>query len=159
MLDEPDYSRVLELISTCDDPAKLQKFIENAARKNVQEVRDAAVIRLTSLTPENRPGTLEYDFWRTLKAYERALREQGKPNVRLLKSREKVASQGVEKTLTDWATLKLHKWVFDYLVQNGMSDLTGESVILRHADRFDDITIVAAKARLNLETSIELQSV
>jgi len=152
MLDEPNYSKILGVISTCKSTAKLYNFIDNAERKNVPIVLEAAIRRLASLVPDYAIGSFEYDFWKTLRTYELVLREDGQTNARLFKTREKVECEGIEKVLSDWAMLKLNQWVFDHLIEKGMSDLTGESVILRHKERFAEDVIEAATQRLNLKS-------
>lgn len=149
MLEDQDYTKILDLISTCQSTAKLNNFIKNAERKNVAVVRDAAIRQLASLIPDYKPGTLEYDFWKVLRTYELVLKEGGKDHVRLYKTREKVESQGVEKTLSDWTNLQLHQTVFETLLKRNMGDLTAESIIFKYSNKFDQEIVDAAQGRLD----------
>lgn len=143
-----EYTRILTLINNCDDPEKLEIFIQNARRKNVAEVRDAAMLRLASILPAFPEGSLEYDFWRTLCLYEITLSGKRRTKVRLNKTRAKVESSGLVQTLSDWTEKGLHRWIFNQLITDGMMDYTGEAVILRHSKTFSPKTRAAARKRL-----------
>jgi len=152
MTDTIDYTKVLETIATCKDVSKLNNYIDNATRKNVSIVREAAMRQLESLTPNHEVGTLEHDFWKTIKTYERVLREDEKTTVSLFKTRKKAETEGIEKTLSEWVLNKSHGWVFNTLVELGKPELTGESVVLRYSDRFEEAVIEAATGRLDTVT-------
>lgn len=149
MTDTIDYTKVLETIATCKDASKLNNYIDNATRKNVSIVREAAMRQLESLTPNHEAGTLEHDFWKTIKTYERLLREDEKTTVSLFKTRKKAETEGIEKTLSEWVLNKSHGWVFNTLAEMGKSELTGESVVLRYQKHFDEAVVEAAMERLN----------
>lgn len=149
MADPIDYTKILETIAACKDVSKLNNYIDNATRKNVSIVREAAIRQLASLIPNYEPGTLEFDFWKTVKTYELVLREDEKTTVNLFKTRKKAEAKGIEITLSEWVLNKSHGWVFNTLVEMGKPELTGESVVLRYADRFDEAIVEAATERLN----------
>lgn len=149
MTDPIDYTKILETISTCKDASKLNNYIDNAVRKNAPIVRDAAMRQLASLAPKYEQGTLEHDFWKTIKTYELVLREDEKTTVNLFKTRKKAETEGIEKTLSDWVVNKSHSWVFNSLVEIGKPGLTGESVVLRYQKHFDEAVVEAAQERLN----------
>ena len=149
MAKQDDYSRVVKTIAACEDIDKLNNFLENAIRKNVPEVRDAAVQKLASLMPNFEPGTLEHDFWKTIKTYELVLREDEKTTVHLFRTRKKAAVEGIEKTMSDWVLHKAHGWVFDALIEIGKPEMTAESVVLRYPERFDEAVIDVAMERLD----------
>lgn len=148
MTDTIDYTKVLETIATCKDVSKLNNYIDNATRKNVAIVREAAMRQLESLTPNHETGTLEHDFWKTIRTYERVLHEDEKTTVSLFKTRKEAETEGIEKTLSEWVLNKSHGWVFNILVELGKPELTGESVVLRHPDKFEESIIEAAHERL-----------
>lgn len=145
---ETDYNRILNIIENCTDESKLYTFIENAERKHIFEVRDAAIRKLEALVPQHKKGTLEYDFWQTLRLYELVLREDRKTKVRLYKTREEVKKAGVVETLSRWPIERLHQWAFNRLCTDGKEKMTGEGVIIRHADKFAPETVTAAQLRL-----------
>ncbi|SNT24469.1 hypothetical protein SAMN04488078_107716 [Antarctobacter heliothermus] len=78
-----DYSRVLEAIATSKDPKKLRRFQENAREKGVPEIVEAAFRRLLEILPDEVPGSVEHDFWKTIHAFEEILREERGKTVRL----------------------------------------------------------------------------
>ena len=122
MADPIDYTKILETIAACKDVSKLNNYIDNAIRKNVSIVREAAIRQLASLTPNYEPGTLEFDFWKTVKTYELVLWEDEKTTVNLFKTRKKAETNGVEITLLEWVLNKSHGWVFNTLVEMGKPD-------------------------------------
>ncbi len=152
MTEPTDYSKILETIAACKDVSKLNNYIENATKKDVPIVRDAALRQLGSLTPKYDPGTLEYDFWKTIKAYELVLREDDKTTVNLFRTRKQAETDGIEQTLSEWVLDKSHAWVFNALVEIGKSDMTGEGVVLKHKERFEEAVVEAATERLNVNS-------
>ena len=148
MTEPIDYTKILETIAACKDVSKLNNYVDNATRKNVQIVKDAAMRQLASLSPNHEPGTLEHDFWKTIKTYELVLREDEKTTVNLYKTRKQAETEGIEKTLSEWVMNKSHGWVFNSLIEIGKLELTAESVVLRHPDKFEESIIEAANERL-----------
>ena len=143
----------LARIDTMDDPDKLRNLMANAQRMGVTPVRDAAFRRLAAVQAEEAkadavPGTVQHDFWQTIFAYEQLLREERGKAVRLTKTRTKVTRNGEVKALADFADATSDTSGFETLMARGMAELTGEAVILRHPDDFDEATRDAAKARL-----------
>ena len=82
-----DYSKVLAAIEKIDDAQQLRNTIKNAKTKGVPEVAEAAFRRLVEVLPEQKPGTVEHDFWRTIAAFEEVLREERGKTVRLSRTR------------------------------------------------------------------------
>ena len=56
-----------------------------------------------NLVPAKNPGTLEFDVWRTIHAFEHLLSEERRRTTRLSRTRQKVARVGVRQTLIDWS--------------------------------------------------------
>lgn len=145
----PDYNRVLEIIASSVDPDQLRQFMENAKRMEANEVYDAAFRKLTEILPEEAPGPLERDFWRSIHALEERLREERGKTVRLSRTRQKIARVGVHKTLTDLALSDTPSEGFGMLLERGMADLTAEAVVLRYPDAFEPQVVTAARTRLD----------
>jgi len=142
-----DHSKILKHIENSEDRDGLKRLIRRAQEQGAKEVEEAAFRKLISLVPEAQPGTLEHDFWTTIHAFEHLLSEERGKTTRLSRTRQKVDRVGVMDTLTDWAYGKQTEG-FDMLVERGMPELTGEAVVVRHADRFPDEVVAAARARL-----------
>lgn len=140
--------KMLASISKCDDPEMLRSWIANARKKGDQEIIAAAFRRLISIVPNEKPGSVEYDFWQMINAFEFALREEHGKTVRLSRTRQKVKRDGVIETLKDWATKPNETSGFAMLIELGMPEYTGEAIVLRHPDKFDAKTIGAAQMRL-----------
>lgn len=142
--DDAALARVAEM----DDPDKLRALMANAVRLGVPEVRDAAFRRLAYVQPAAEPGTVEHDFWQTIFAFEQLLKEERGKTVRLSRTRMKIGRVGEVKTLADFANATKETQGFEMLMERGMPELTGEAIILRHPEDFDDETRAAAAARL-----------
>ncbi len=143
-----DNSKAIAIIDSSSDPKQLRRFIENARRMNAPDVRVAAFRRLVEILPEEEPGSVEHDFWRSIHALEQVLLEERGKTVRLSRTRQKIARVGVMQTLRDFAVKKSPSQGFEMLLERGMPELTGEAVILRHTDLFDPEVIAAARTRL-----------
>jgi hypothetical protein len=50
--------------------------------------------------------------------------------------------------LEDWATSSGPTEGFNLLINSGLSELTGEYLVIKYADRFSESAVAAAKARL-----------
>ncbi len=68
--------------------------------------------------------------------------------MRLSRTRMKIGRVGEVKTLADFANATKETQGFEMLMERGMPELTGEAIILRHPEDFDDETRAAAAARL-----------
>jgi hypothetical protein len=145
-----DNSKAIAIIDSSNDPDQLRRFIENAQRMNFPEVREAAFRRLVEIMPDEEPGTVEHDFWRSIHALEEVLREERGKTVRLSRTRQKIARVGVMQTLSDLATSKTPAKGFEMLLERNMPELTGEAVVLRHKDLFDTDVVAAARTRLEV---------
>lgn len=143
-----DQSKILAFIAQCQDPNKLKSLIKNARDRGHTALADAAFRKLISLVPSERPGTVEYDFWQTVIAFEYVLTEERERTTRLSRTRQKVARVGVVQTLTDWALSDKETDGFRMLLERGMPELTGEAIVLRHPDTFDQQARIAAGRRL-----------
>lgn len=150
MEDAPDYSRILNIISSCRDVDKLTTFMINAQRKNVPEVRDAAIKQMDALLPIHKTGSFETAFWDMFATYRKVLLEHGRPIYRLSKARQMALDEGEVEALIHWVTHTEQVWAFDYLNTHGLSKKTAESLVLRFPKRFTSKLREEAKLRCNL---------
>jgi len=149
--------KILAAIARCDSVRELRNYIANARRQGDLEIEQAAIRRLISLVPSEQPGSVEYDFWRTINAFEYALTNERGKTTRLNRTRQKAAKVGVVETLRDWALAKGSGEGFDMLLAMNMAEYTGEAIVLRHPDKFDAATIESAKRRLR-EAGVDVES-
>jgi hypothetical protein len=120
----------------------------NARAKGAAEVEDAAFEKLVSVLPAEAPGTFEYDFWRSIHTLEEVLSLERGRTTRLARTRQKIARVGIRKVLEDFAMHPTTTEGYEMLISRGLSHLTGEAVVLRHATEFTPEIISAAERRL-----------
>ena len=143
-----DSDRMLEFVSSCEDPEQLRIVVENARKRGGTDLADAAFRRLVTVLPSEQPGTVEHDFWRTVYTFEHVLTEERGRSTRLTRTRQKVGRVGVHQTLIDWALGKNETEGFAMLLERGLPELAGEAIVLRHRDGFESEVVGAAQARL-----------
>ena len=143
-----DHKKVLASIAVATDPAKLRTLRENAQRLGVPEVEEAAFRRLVEILPEEAPGSIEHDFWKTIHAFEEILRDERGKTVRLSRTRQKIDRVGVMQTLIDFAVSKAPTDGFNMLIERGLPELTGEALVLKHANHFEPEVLDSARSRL-----------
>ena len=143
-----DTQKMLNLIGACDDPDKLRSWHANARKAAHLDLADAAFRRLIAILQEEKPGTVEHDFWQTIHAFEHILKEERRKTVRLSRTRQMVGRVGVLATLESWAKRTSDTDGFTMLMERNMPELTGEAIVLRHASQFDPEIVAAARDRL-----------
>ena len=143
-----DHQRILQNIERCSDPEKLRTWITNLRNAGANEIAEAAFRRLVFLLPKEKPGTVEHDFWQMIHAFEHVLSEENGKTTRLSRTRQKVDRVGEVQTLKDWALNTENTRGFNMLLERNMAELTGEAIVLRHADSFPNEVIVGARSRL-----------
>lgn len=144
------HDKILILIAACRDPEKLRSWIRNARDKNEPVIAEAAFRQLIGILPTEKPGTIEYDFWQTIHAFEHVLSDERGKTTRLSRTRQKVARVGEIQTLKDWALSEKSTDGFAMLLERNMPELTGEAIVLRHAAHFSADVVAAARHRLEL---------
>lgn len=149
------HQKLLEVIISCDDEAKLRNWIANANREGVEEVEDAARRRLIEVRAakdiDDPNDPIVHDFWRSITALEHALSDERCKTIRLSRTRQKIARVGVEKTLTDLTLQTQPSDGYHLLRARGMLDLSAEAVVLRFPERFEQNVLEAAQHRLTSE--------
>lgn len=145
-----DKAKLFALIASCSDTGKLRNWIDNARRKGVKEVEDAAINRLIeveALKNHDNPDELELDFWKSIIALEFVLSQERGKTTRLSRTRQKIARVGIRKTLADLALSAEPSEGYFLLRDRGMLEMSAEAVVLRHPEQFDAETIAAAQKR------------
>ncbi len=140
--------RALERIAKCNEPSELRRMADNAKAAGNETVREAALRRLYTVSPDAEPGTLEHDVWQSIFALERALTEERGKTTLLSRTRQKISRDGELETVADLVR-KPASDGYRMLINRGWPDLTFEAVALRHPDRFDAEVLNAATKRLN----------
>ena len=144
-----DRSRILNNIERCDDPVKLTQFMKNARERDAVDVYDTAFQRLISIQPSAQPGTIAYDVWRTIYAFEELLKEERGKTVRLSRTRQKIQRDGELKTVMDLALKTEPSDGFHMLKDRGILELSFEALVVARSKHFPTNVVDAARSRLH----------
>lgn len=88
------------------------------------------------------------ELWTAVNALEAARTEEAGKTIRLSRTRQVMAKKSAHEILSGWALAKSETDGFSMLKDRAMLDLSGEAIILRHAERFDEEIVEAARSRL-----------
>ena len=143
-----DRSRILNNIDKCDDPVKLRQFMKNAQERDAFDVYDAAFQRLISIQPSAQPGTIAFDVWRTVYAFEELLKEERGKTVRLSRTRQKIQRDGEVKTVVDLTLKAEPSDGFLTLKDRGILELSFEALVVARSKHFPTNVVNAARSRL-----------
>ena len=143
-----DVAAAMAFIERCSDPKKLRVLIDNARDQGNAEVRRTAQLKLYSILPSEKPGTVEHDVWQSIYALEGALAEERGKTILLSRTRQKISRDGEIRTVADLVTGKPTEG-FTMLIDRAMPELTFEAVALRHPGEFSREVLEAAQRRLD----------
>lgn len=143
-----DYSHILSIISSCDDPDKLRVFYANAHRKNVTEVYEAAQRRLTKLIPKAIKGSLEANFWDMIGAHQTLLLSHDRPTRKLSKAWALAIEEGVIAALEKWVEAGDQCWAFSHFMAKKQAKFTAEHIVKTFPDHFSKNLHDVAQQRL-----------
>ena len=138
------------------DPAKIEQMADRGALRNLMgnakrlerdDIYWLAFKRLCSLEGMAYDDPLERDFYDVLNAYEELLTEKHGRTTKASRTRQKLKNKGVEQCLIDWA-LGDPTDGFKLLVEKGLPQLTAEYLVVKHATRFPEAAVEAARDRL-----------
>jgi hypothetical protein len=135
-------------ISGYTDPKDLRVLMANAKRLGYTDVWREAFRRLCELEGLNYDDPLEQDFYTMLTAYEELLTVKNGRRQPAIRTRQKLRNKGVLQCLEDWATSANVTQGFQMLVENGLAELTGEALVLKHCNRFSERAVESVKQRL-----------
>jgi hypothetical protein len=135
-------------ISAYTNAKELRNFMANAKRLGRDDLWREAFKRLCGLEGLNYDDQLDRDFYEMLAAYEELLAAKHGKRIGANRTRRKLKNKGVVQCLEDWATSTQFTQGFDMLVENGLPELTGEALVLKHSSRFSEKAVAAARKRL-----------
>lgn len=146
---KPEHiAAAMRAVATSTDAEQLKRLMERARAMEVSEVYNSAFAKLLSLLPEDAPGTVEHDLWKSIHALEQVRSEEAGKTIRLSRTRQKLKRVGVMKLLEDFATDTASTEGFDMLIERALPELTGEAIVLRHPQHFSEAAVSAARTRL-----------
>lgn len=138
----------LESYSDIDtDIDKLTTIVANAERHGDMEYALAAR-RQRAILRGAKDVELELRFDQIIEAYEAMLTDKNKRTTKANRTRMKVKSSGIEKTIIDWAMSPKPAEGFTSLIEDGRPELTAEYLIVELQDRFSAEVVEAATRRL-----------
>ena len=137
-----------EKISRIDTVDGCRALIANAERLGNREVRDLAFRRLCQISGLGENPGLAREFAEVLAAYEELLSEKNGRRTTASRTRMKLKNKGLHQCLVDWTLATDTSSGFDILVERGLGELTGEFLVVKYANEFDDYIVDAARHRL-----------
>lgn len=147
--------KIIIAINRCADTKLLKVWIKNAKKQEDKIVEEAAFRRLISLAPnangaENSypSDSVEYDFWRSISAYEQILSEENGKVTRLSRVRLKVQKVGEIEMVKEWASSEKFTDGYETLLKRKLPHLMGEAIAIRHPRAFTPEIVELAKAKL-----------
>jgi hypothetical protein len=138
-------------VSKLKSVAECRTVMESAKQKGLHDVYAAVFRRQCELVGnqhDDPKDPLIRDFYRTLAAYEQLLSEKNGRNQPAGRTRQKIANKGVHQSLIEWTRGKVETNGFKLLVDAGLTEFTGEYLVVRYAKRFPDDVVALAKERL-----------
>jgi len=131
--------------------ADLRTLMVNAKRLGRDDIWSDALRRLCVLEGDGQTDPLQRGFYEVLAAHEQLLSEKNARATRATSIRLKAKNKGVVHCLEEWATSKAPSEGYEILVAKGLSELTGEHLVLKYAEQFSPRAVAAAKARVEVE--------
>jgi len=144
--------------STVNDPVLLRNLMANAARAGMSDLVLKCQIRIAELAGQTFDEELEREFWTAVTVAEEIATQKNRRTTRLSRTRQKVRRVGVVQCLIDWALDQHVTQGFELLVEGGYARLTGEAIVIRHADRFPTAAVESAKYKLS-QRGIDIASI
>ncbi len=149
-LSVPGYDRILTLISTCNDPAKLRQWIYNANKRQAFEVRNAAYRQLSEIAHRAGASNMNNIGYRILAVYQTRLTSSRCCNVKMKKFKELLRDSGGVALLRDLLGRQRYQKISQSLVDMELADLTIEAAILAYASQFEQDEVDTARELLKL---------
>ena len=143
-----DRSRVFRNIADCSDPKKLRKYMANAKARRADDVYDAAFHRLIAVQPTAQIGSIAYDVWRTVHAFEELLTEERDRTTRLQRTRQAIARKGEVRTVVDLVLKPNASEGFKMLNDRELQHLSFEALVIARHEDFPAQVVDKAVARL-----------
>lgn len=135
-------------VDRIENADQLRSLMQNARRLGRDDVYWKAFGRLCSLEGTHEFDPLHREFYQTLAAYEELLTQKNGRTTKASRTRQKLANKGIVQALEDWALASHPTDGFSLLMKNGLGHLTGESLVIKYADRFSPQAVSAAKKRI-----------
>lgn len=126
----------------------LRSFMINAKKAGRMDLYWDAFKRICVLQAKSDRVPVVADFWVAIAAVEELLFIKHGRRLKAQRTRNKVQKVGEMQCLIDWVMRPTETEGFHMLVDAGLVDLTGEAIVVKHANSFDPDVVFAAEARL-----------
>jgi hypothetical protein len=133
---------------TFTDPEKLRKLMANAVRLGYDDLAFNCQMRIAELAGAAHEEIIDREFWTGLTAAEEFRTASNNRTTRLTTVRTKHRRVGTLRLLSDLMMTAETTDGFETLVAHGRSELTGESIVVRHEERFSVDVVNAARQKL-----------
>jgi hypothetical protein len=130
------------------DADKLRKLMANARRLGHDDYAFECQLRVAEVAGNAYKDELERGFWTAVTCAEEFKTQEKGKTIRLISTRQKHKRVGAQQCLNDWAVAPEVSDGFAVLASHGREDLTGESVVVRYADRFSPAAVASAERKL-----------
>lgn len=130
------------------EPEKLRKLMANARRLGHNDYAFQIRMRIAELAGLPFRDPLEREFWTAVSYAEEVKTEATGKTSRLSGTRTKHKKYGAVRCLGDWAMDPNPTEGLDSLVEHQRAELSGEAIVIRHADKFSVEAVAAAAAKL-----------
>ena len=139
----------LARIEALDDATGLSAMEENARRKGIKEVADAALRKRLRLAGRDISDPLERELEEAVAAREHLLfLKHGRAQRASYTRRMMAGSKSAREIITDWILDTKPTAGFRDFVEAGIAEFAAENIALRHAASFTPEVVEAAKRRL-----------
>ncbi len=136
-------------LSKFTDPQKLRTLAANAERLGHSDYAAKCRIRIAELAGQQYDDLLEREFWEAVTCAEEFKTAENGKTTRLSRTRQKHKRVGTHQCLVDWAFDPKTTDGFHILLETGRADLTGEAIVVRHADKFPPEAVASAELKLS----------
>jgi len=121
---------------TVSDPKLLRNLMQNADKAGMHDLVLKCQIRIAQLAGQKFDDKLEREFWIAVTTAEELATQKNGRTTRLARTRQKAKRVGAIQCLVDWASDPQTTQGFAILINGGHAELTGEAIVVRHADNF-----------------------
>lgn len=135
-------------LSKFSEPEKLRKLMANARRLGHDEYAFEIRMRIAELAGLPYRDPLERAFWTAVSYAEEVKTETTGRTSRLSGTRQKHKKYGAVRCLGDWAMEPNTTEGFDSLIEHQRAELSGEAIVVRHAEKFSVEAVASAAAKL-----------
>lgn len=140
-----EREKLIKEIEKTSDRRQLFEVLQDTPDPEVQE---AVCRRLVSLETKKKSGTVEFEFWQMVVAYEIELFKKHGRAYRATRTRKMAGDHGILETIRRLTLRENATAGACMLIQAGKAEFTVEAIVTRHEKRFSVEVRVAAHLRL-----------